>query len=193
MMGKWGVYLAFIGMLVFLSLWLQARKTTKQLREEQAASADYLESSKQLLEQKNTIIFNNFLLSGIEWSSVILRDVEGMAVNPTDLIEMAEPTLIAYFDSGMCSVCLQREWLNFQTLASQSDKILLFASGYPSAYFRQKEEFSSLQERIFIVEEGLPEAMESPVYYVRHSQGFHAFQVEKSTNATFETVAQLVK
>ena len=192
-MKKWGTFLVLIAMLVFMSLWLHARKTTNQLREEQAEITGYLETSKQLLEQKNTIIFNNFVFSGVDWSTLSLRDLSGVQVNSSALINKEEAILIAYFDSGMCSVCLQREWMNFQALADQSDNILLFASGYPSAYFRQKEAFANLQDRIFLVDQGLPESMESPIYYVRNAQGFHAFQVEKNTNATFETVEQLMK
>lgn len=192
MIKKWGIYLGLIAMLVFMSLWLNGIKTTNQLRKENAGNTASLEKLTQLLEQKNTIIFNNFVLSGVDLSSFSLRDLSGNQMDFSELFENEEPIVIAYFDSGMCSVCLEREWMNFLALVGRTDKILLFANGYPSAYFRQKKEFSSLQKRIFIVQNGSPMSMESPIYFVRHAQGFHAFQVEKNTDATYEIVEQVL-
>jgi hypothetical protein len=143
--------------------------------------------------QKSDLAIRNFFHSQIDFNKLKLRTLN----NLDTLINLPKGTndlyLIAYFDSSMCSVCLDREWSNFDWLHKQfPENFILLTKGYPSPYFFQKNQFSLIHDKIFVLENEITDFVDSPIYFLWNGKTLQSFQVEKNTNDTFELIKLII-
>jgi hypothetical protein len=93
----------------------------------------------------------------------------------------------------MCSVCLERERSNFDWLHKQfPENFILLTKGYPSPYFFQKNQFSLIHDKIFVLENEITDFVDSPIYFLWNGKTLQSFQVEKNTNDTFELIKLII-
>lgn len=93
----------------------------------------------------------------------------------------------------MCSVCLEREWSNFDWLHKEfSQNFILLTKGYPNMYFNQNDRFRTIRDKIYIVKNDIIDLVDSPIYFLWNGKSLHSFQVEKNTNDTFEILEMII-
>ena len=146
-----------------------------------------------LNSQKSVLALRNFSHSQIDFSQLELETLS----NKDTLINLSMETdtyfLIAYFDSQMCSVCLERVWANFDWLNNHFSKnVILLTKGYPTKYFLQNERFEEIHDKIFILKNDITSVVDSPIYFLSNGKSNQSFQVDKNTNDTFELLKQII-
>lgn len=117
--------------------------------------------------QKLDVAVRDFFHSQLDFNRVEVSNL----INQDTLITLPKESnklyLIAYFDSRMCSVCLEREWSNFDWLHKEfSQNFILLTKGYPNMYFNQNDRFRTIRDEIYIVKNDIIDLVDSPIYFL---------------------------
>lgn len=147
--------------------------------------------TKSLLQDAYTIQTCNWLLGSDSVRNIRLVNHKKETVFLHDLLR--ENTLIFYFDSEMCNLCIEKEFQNLEKLANSygKDNIILISSGFRSVYIFRDKKYTAWKEQMYLCKSNLyseKNLSNTPSLTLVNAKGaiFAAHHATKSNNQHFE-------
>ncbi len=150
------------------------------------------------LRDAYTIQFYNWILGVDSTRNIQLKNWKNDSLFLHDLLK--NQTLVFYFESDMCEVCVDKEFLNLEDLANTFEKykILIIASGFSSKYLFNHKKFAKWKSQIYLSKQRLyseKNLTHTPTITLNNSKGeiFAAYHATKSNNKHFELFLNFLK
>lgn len=154
--------------------------------------------TKSLLQDAYTIQTCNWLLGSDSVRNIRLVNHKKETVFLHDLLR--ENTLIFYFDSEMCNLCVEKEFQNLEKLANSYEKnnIILISSGFRSSYIFRDKKYTAWKKQMYLCKTNLyseKNLSDTPSLTLVNAKGkiFAAHHATKSNNQHFELFSDFLR